>query len=84
MTATLTLRAVRRICKEPSDEEQFDSTTVGGFASEQLGRIPMPGESFVYNGLKFTVMKADERKVSEVRIEFAPEEEKEDEEVVEE
>lgn len=70
--------------KEPSDEEQFDSTTVGGFASEQLGRIPMPGESFVYNGLKFTVMKADERKVSEVRIEFAPEEEKEDEEVVEE
>ena len=59
--------------------EEFESTTVGGFVTEELKRIPDQGEEFMYENLKFTVLKADERKVLEVKVELLDQEEKSEE-----
>ena len=50
----------------PEDE---DYETVGGFALSQLGRIPQSGETFEYRGLKVTVLSAEARKISMLKIE---------------
>ncbi|MCE5300129.1 MAG: hemolysin family protein [Spirochaetia bacterium] len=49
----------------PVDE---DVNTVGGFVTALFGYLPKPGESIRYGGTVFTVMKADERKISRIRI----------------
>ncbi len=43
--------------------------TVGGFALDQLGFIPRGGESFEYNGFRFTVTEMDGRRVARVKVE---------------
>lgn len=42
--------------------------TVGGFVLSQLGFIPRGGESFEHNGLRFTVMEMDRRRIARVKI----------------
>lgn len=42
-----------------------ESTSVGGWITEQFGRIPDVGESFLYKGLKITVTETDARRVVE-------------------
>jgi CBS domain containing-hemolysin-like protein len=42
--------------------------TVGGFVLTRLGFIPRGGESFESDGLRFTVMEMDHRRVSRVKI----------------
>jgi CBS domain containing-hemolysin-like protein len=42
--------------------------TVGGFVLSQLGFIPRGGESFDYDGLRYTVVEMDRRRVARVRI----------------
>ncbi len=66
--------------KKTDTGEEFESTTVGGFVTELLKRIPNEKEEFTYENLKFTVLKADERKVLEVKVEKIepPEEESEE------
>lgn len=51
-----------------STKEEFDSTTVGGFVIEQIGKIPASGETVVYENLEFTVTKANNKRVLEVQI----------------
>jgi len=48
------------------DEVSFE--TVGGFVLSRLGFIPRGGESFEANGLRFTVMEMDRRRISRVKI----------------
>jgi len=43
-----------------------DYETLGGFVLERMGRVPLPGEGFRFQGILFEVLKADERSVSEV------------------
>jgi CBS domain containing-hemolysin-like protein len=43
--------------------------TIAGFVVTQLGFIPQGGESFVYDGLRFTVVEMDRRRVARVKIE---------------
>jgi CBS domain containing-hemolysin-like protein len=43
--------------------------TLGGFVSTTLGRIPETGAVFEQNGLRFTVLDAEPRKVNRVKIE---------------
>jgi putative hemolysin len=43
--------------------------TLGGFVSQQLGRIPNSGDHFSYQDLQFTVMSVRARRVGTVRIE---------------
>jgi putative hemolysin len=49
--------------------EDGDFETVGGFAFSILGRIPTEGESFTWHQLRFTVLEADKRKITKLRIE---------------
>lgn len=43
--------------------------TAAGFVLSQLGRIPRQGESFVYDGVRFTVAEMDGRRVAKIKIE---------------
>lgn len=52
----------------PEDE---DYDTVGGFVFTQLGSIPKAGETFQYEGLTFTVLSAEARRINRIRIERA-------------
>jgi len=42
--------------------------TVGGFIMDQLGLIPRGGESFDFEGYRFTVVEMDGRRVARVKI----------------
>lgn len=70
----------RIVGKNVDTAEEFESTTVGGFVTEELKCIPGQGEEFMYENIKFTVLKADGRKVNEVKVEVLPIEEIEEEE----
>jgi len=48
------------------EEEDYD--TVGGFVFSTLGAIPAAGERFEYEGVEFTVMEAEERRINRIRI----------------
>jgi putative hemolysin len=43
--------------------------TIGGLVMDRLGVVPKTGESIEFNGLRLTVLSADERRVREVLIE---------------
>ena len=61
-------------------KEEFDSTTVGGWATEQLQKIPVAGENFTFENLEVSVTKANARRVLEVKVKVGekPSEEEED------
>ncbi len=42
--------------------------TVGGFVLSQLGFIPRGGETFEYDGYRFTVLEVDRRRVARLKI----------------
>ena len=50
--------------EDPGD----DNTTMGGWVAEQLGRIPVQGDTFLWEELKVTVIKTDGRRVLEVEV----------------
>lgn len=43
--------------------------TLAGFVLAQLGQIPRGGESFVFEGRRYTVAEMDRRRVAKVRVE---------------
>ena len=45
-----------------------DYETLGGFLLQQFEHIPSPGESTTYKNYTFTIERADERSIGEVRI----------------
>jgi len=45
-----------------------DYDTVGGLVMTELGRLPRKGESLVLGGMRFTVLRADRRRVHAVRL----------------
>jgi len=51
--------------------EDAGSTTLGGFISTTLGRIPPIGTVFEHNAAKFTVIDAEPQKIKRVKIEQA-------------
>jgi magnesium and cobalt transporter len=53
-----------------SEEEGYD--TVAGFVFSELGFVPPVGETLVAHGAKFTVLAADERRISRIRVEVLP------------
>lgn len=44
-----------------------DSTTLGGFIVEQMGRIPKQRETWQFGSFEFTIESADNRKISRVK-----------------
>ncbi len=57
---------------EFSDE---DYDTVGGLVVSKFGRMPKRGEHVVFDGLKFSVLRADSRRLYTLLVEKTPEEE---------
>ncbi len=52
-------------------EAQFESEsadTIGGFIFDHLGRVPEQGSQFSYQGLAFTILESDERRIHRIRI----------------
>lgn len=62
--------------KLPEDE---DYDTVGGFVFTRLGFIPKAGQTFQYEGLTFTVLSAEARRINRIRIEHMPQDVSRDE-----
>ena len=60
-------------------KEEFDSTTVGGWITEQLGKIPAAGEKYSFENLDIIVTKANNKRVLELKIKVNPVEEEEHE-----
>ena len=52
-----------------------DAATVSGWVLEQAGRLPEEGDRFRAEGLDVTVIKVENRRVLEIRVEVLPEEE---------
>ncbi len=52
--------------------EDQDYDTIGGFVFAQLGRIPKPGEHFMFQKVRFEVLKADPRRVLRLRLHIIP------------
>jgi CBS domain containing-hemolysin-like protein len=50
-----------------SEDEDYD--TIGGFVFATLGHIPEQGESFEWEGLRFTVSEAERTKIKKLRVE---------------
>jgi putative hemolysin len=50
--------------------EHEDYETLGGFVLSRLGYIPKTGETMQYEGLKITVLEAEERRVKRLRLEL--------------
>lgn len=51
-----------------SIDEERDYVSVSGWVMEELGRIPVEGDSFDYGRLHVTVTKTDGRRVMEIRV----------------
>ncbi len=51
---------------EIPEEESYD--TLGGFVFARLGKVPKQGEGFEWEGVGFTVLDADERRVHRIKV----------------
>ena len=65
------------------DGEEIESryNTVGGWATEVLGKIPEPGEWFEHENLRIEIEEVEDNRVVFVKVEYtsSPEKEEEDE-----
>ncbi|HBG00326.1 MAG TPA: HlyC/CorC family transporter [Firmicutes bacterium] len=50
------------------DNDDTDATTVGGWAIEELGRVPQEGDQFDFENLSVTISKTNARRVLETII----------------
>lgn len=49
-------------------DDEPESTTVGGWVMEELGKIPETGDSFIYKDIKVTVTATEDNRVIEVVV----------------
>jgi CBS domain containing-hemolysin-like protein len=52
--------------------EGHHETTIGGYLSEELGRVPRPGEEVELHGRRFKVLGIEETRVTELRLVDGP------------
>lgn len=57
---------------------ETDASTINGWIIENLDRIPETGDSFEYEGLTITVVKADNNRAEEITVKGEPLEEKDE------
>ncbi len=51
---------------EVPESDEYD--TVGGLLFSLLGRVPEPGEHYDLDGIRFTILEADERRIGRVKV----------------
>ncbi|SEJ21996.1 Hemolysin, contains CBS domains [Deinococcus reticulitermitis] len=69
MDAGLTVHEVEERLGTDLEEGEAEYDTLAGFVTTHFGDIPGVGQSFVYRGWAFTVEEADQRRVTQVRVE---------------
>jgi len=47
---------------------QGDYETLAGFVLEQLGRLPAPGDSLTYSGIRLTVLEMQGPRIKQIEI----------------
>lgn len=57
------------------NNDVFVSNSISGFVIEQLGRVPEEGDSFTYENMRVTVTFVRNRRVLQVKIDYIPQEE---------
>ena len=62
------------------DDVESDSITVSGWVMENIGRIPVVGDTFIADGLDVTVTSTDEKRVLEIVVKLAPEPDEDEDE----
>ncbi|MFC4425546.1 hemolysin family protein [Deinococcus navajonensis] len=72
MDASLTVNDVEERLGSNIEDGEGEFDTLSGFMTSHFGDIPEIGQSFVHNGWAFTVEDADQRRVTRVRVERAP------------
>lgn len=55
----------------------IDSASISGWVMDQLGRLPVEGDRFIYENLDVTVTRLDHRRILEIRVAEIPEEDDE-------
>ena len=50
------------------DENDYDSNTLSGWVVEELGKLPVEGDSFTYANLNIKVLKISRRRVLEIEV----------------
>ncbi|MCF0124121.1 MAG: CBS domain-containing protein, partial [Ruminiclostridium sp.] len=55
----------------------IDSASISGWVLDQLERLPVEGDRFVYENLDVTVTRLDHRRILEIRVTEIPQEEPE-------
>ncbi len=77
---------VRALTEIEKFNEYFDTAftndqaeTIGGVVTEHLGRVPHRGEEAIIGDVRFTVLRADARRLDVLRVEKLPIDEKNDE-----
>ncbi len=76
LQGTVILDEMCDLCKIKCEDSEAD--TVSGWIMEQLGHIPVEGETFEYENLKIEITEVVARRITEVKIEVLPVEEEED------
>jgi putative hemolysin len=51
---------------EVPESDEYD--TVGGLLFSLMGRVPEPGEHYDMDGIRFTILEADERRIGRVKV----------------
>lgn len=73
MDASLTVGEVEERLGTNLEDGDGEYDTLSGFMTNHFGDIPEPGQNFVHGGWMFTVEEADQRRVTRVHVERAPE-----------
>ena len=55
----------------------IDSASISGWVMDQMGRLPVEGDHFVYENLDVTVTKLEHHRILEIRVAVIPETEEE-------
>lgn len=78
LQGTVILDEMCELCKIKCEDSEAD--TVSGWIMEQLGHIPVEGETFEYENLKIEITEVAARRIIEVKIEVLPVEDEEEKE----
>ncbi len=76
---------VRALTEVEQFDEYFETSfaneqadTIGGVVTEHLGRVPRRGEEAIIDNIRFTVLRADARRLDVLRVEKLPVDERND------
>jgi CBS domain containing-hemolysin-like protein len=67
--ASLSIDEANEILGTNLKTTQSDYDTIGGFVLEITGKIPKEKDVIIYENLKFTIEKVDNRRIKKIRVE---------------